>query len=100
MEDTPVLKGADRSKLRGLAMRRGDGATLGKGGLADGFVSNVDNLLKREQLVKVRLLIDDRAERARMLDGLADRLGAEVVGRTGKTGLLYRRNPELPSLLR
>ncbi len=100
MEDSPALKGADRSKLRGLAMRRRDDATLGKGGIADGFASNVDGLLKREQLVKVRLLVDDRAERVRLLDELAVRVGAEVVGRTGKTGLLYRRNLEKPSLLR
>ncbi len=100
MEDAPQLKGADRSKLRGLAMRRGDDATLGKGGLAGGFVSNVDDLLKREQLVKVRLLVGERAERARLLDELAARVGAEVVGSTGKTGLLYRRNPEMASLLR
>lgn len=99
MEGDSPLKGSDRSKLRGLGMRRGDDATLGKGGSGAGFLSNVDALLTRGQLVKVRLLIDDRAERARALDDLAARLGAEIVGRTGKTGLLYRRNPAKPSLL-
>ncbi len=96
---TETLTGAGRSKLRGLAMQRGDAAIVGKAGLTESLRASVIDRLRREQLIKVRLLEGDRKIREQILQELAIQCEAEIAGQTGKTGLLYRRNPELPSLI-
>ena len=85
--------------MRGLAMQRRDAAIVGKAGLTDSLLASITDRLQREQLIKVRLLGDDRKARTQLLQDLALKCHAEIAGQTGKTGLLYRRNPEMPSLI-
>jgi RNA-binding protein len=68
---------------------------IGKGGLTDGVVGELDAQLKRQHLVKVRIqrvaIGDDRQVKDAQAQELAERLGAELVERRGHTVLLYRR---------
>lgn len=69
--------------------------SIGKGGLSDGVIEELDAQLKRHHLVKVRIqrsaLGDDRQVKDAQAQELADSLGAELVERRGHTVLLYRR---------
>ncbi len=68
---------------------------IGKGGLTDGVVEELDAQLKRHHLVKVRIqrgaIGDDRQVKDAQAQELAERLVAELVERRGHTVLLYRR---------
>ena len=84
-----------RERLRAEGQRVEATLQVGKGGVTDGVVSELDAQLKRNHLVKVRLQRgaaggDREAEEALALE-LAGRLGAELVERRGHTVLLYRR---------
>jgi len=89
------LEKALRNRLR--AEGQGIDATVhvGKGGLTDGVVDELNAQLKRHHLVKVRVqrgaIGPDRASKDDQARELAERLGAELVERRGHTVLLYRK---------
>jgi RNA-binding protein len=85
--------------LRNHLRREGQGleatVNVGKAGLTDGLMEELDAQLKRNHLVKVRVqrgaLGDDKdAKDAQALE-MAERSGAQLVERRGNTVLLYRR---------
>jgi RNA-binding protein len=68
---------------------------VGKGGLTQGVVDELDSQLRRHRLVKVRVqrgaVGEGREAKDAQARELADRLDAELVERRGHTVLLYRR---------
>lgn len=68
---------------------------VGKDGLTDGVVDELDAQLRRHHLVKVRIqraaVGGDKAGKDGQAEDLAGRMGAELVERRGHTVLLYRR---------
>ncbi|MCK5252256.1 MAG: YhbY family RNA-binding protein [Thermoplasmata archaeon] len=68
---------------------------VGKGGLTEGVLDELDVQLKRQHLVKVKIqrsaVGGDREGKDMQAIELADRLGAELVERRGHTVLLYRK---------
>lgn len=87
------LTGKERRALRAEGQRMPVSAQIGKQGLSESAVSNVEQFLARRGLVKVRLPGDNR-ERKAIAEELAERLVAEVVGGTGKVVLLWRKPNE------
>ena len=83
------LSGAQRRKLRALAHDLKPVAELGRQGLSEAFVGEVDRALASHELIKVRLRAD-RDERAQLLPEIAHRLGCEAVGMVGQVAILYR----------
>jgi RNA-binding protein len=84
-----------RNRLKAEGQRIEATVNLGKGGLSEGVVEELDAQLKRHHLVKVRVqrgaLGSDPAAKDAQADELASRLGAELVERRGHTVLLFRR---------
>ena len=66
---------------------------VGRAGVTDAVVREVDEALEARELIKVRLS-GDRDERARAAAAIAQRTGAEVAGRVGRIAILYRENPD------
>jgi len=68
---------------------------VGKGGLTEGVLDELNVQLKRQHLVKVKIqrsaVGGDREGKDMQAIELADRLGAELVERRGHTVLLYRK---------
>ncbi|MCK5414085.1 MAG: YhbY family RNA-binding protein [Thermoplasmata archaeon] len=68
---------------------------VGKGGLTEGVLDELDVQLKRQHLVKVKIqrsaVGGDREGKDMQAIELAGRLGAELVERRGHTVLLYRK---------
>lgn len=68
---------------------------VGKEGLTDGVVAELDSQLRRHHLVKVRIqrsaVGGDRTVKDAQAEDIAQRLGAELVERRGHTVLLYRK---------
>ena len=56
--------------------------------------AEVDRALTDHEIIKVRLSIEDRADRREIGDALAAAASATVVQRIGKIVVLYRENPD------
>lgn len=69
---------------------------VGKGGIADALIKQVDDALTAREMIKLRVLetapdtVRDTAEQ------MAGQVGAEVVQVIGTRFILYRRNPKKP----
>ena len=69
---------------------------LGQKGLTEEVLNELDNALSHHELVKIKLSVDDRDVRKRLIDEIC-RLGqAELVQTIGKTMAIYRRNIKKP----
>jgi putative YhbY family RNA-binding protein len=63
-------------------------------GPTEGVLRELDRALNAHELVKIRVDIDQRDERSRLLQSLCDRLGALPVQTIGKILVAYRPRPE------
>jgi RNA-binding protein len=68
---------------------------VGHGGYTDGNRSALEDLFKRRELVKVRILNTSDELPKELAAMVAEESGALVVGVVGKTFVLYRPNPQL-----
>ncbi|HYH47721.1 MAG TPA: ribosome assembly RNA-binding protein YhbY [Thermoanaerobaculia bacterium] len=89
------LTGAQRKWLRGQAHSLRPLVRLGKQGLTEGVVREIDAVLDSHELVKVQG--HDKTENRELTERLETELGAEVVGLIGHVLILFREqeDPEL-----
>jgi RNA-binding protein len=93
-----MLSSRQRSRLAAMAQGRSCLAAVGKAGATEAFASRLDELLRRHELVKLRLAGDDAQSRAALAADLAERTGSEVARIVGKVAILFRANPDLGEL--
>ena len=72
---------------------------VGQAGLTEGVVNEARSTLEHHELIKVRLVGEDRDERQTMAESLAEQIGAKIVQRIGHIVLLFWRNPKQPKIL-
>lgn len=84
------LTSAQRRHLRGLAHEARPVAQLGRHGLSEPFLAEVERALAEHELIKVRLRGAERDERAQIAAELGQRLDCEPVGVVGQVAILYR----------
>lgn len=87
------LSSRQRSRLRGLAHGLAPAVQVGRAGVTDAVLRQVDEALAARELIKVRLA-GDRDERAASAVAIAERTGAALAGRIGRMAILYRRHPD------
>ena len=85
-----------RAKLRGIASTGETILQVGKGGVAEALVKQVDDALTARELIKLRVLETSPAPVREVAQQLAEATGSEVVQVIGMKLVLYRRNPEKP----
>lgn len=93
MYDFP-LSGAQKTYLRGLGQRLEPSLKVGKGGLSPEFFKELQRCLTAAELVKLRFLGSERAERAAFCAQIADEGRCVWVGAVGHTALFYRQQPD------
>ncbi|MFP4541481.1 MAG: YhbY family RNA-binding protein [Opitutales bacterium] len=84
------LSTKEKVRLRGEAMRLKPALKVGREGFTEGVRKQLDALLAQHPLLKIRLEIDDRAQRAAVVEAIAPAVGAEFIGATGKTAVFFR----------
>jgi RNA-binding protein len=89
-----MLTGKQRAGLRRLANTIQPIIQIGKGGLNDNIVSQVDGALEARELVKIAILRTAQLDTREICDELARRTGAEPVQAIGKRFVLYRESVE------
>lgn len=81
-KDLPSLRGAAH-KLKPVVM-------LGKAGLTEPVLAEINTALDFHELIKVKVAGDDRDERRALIDALAEKTGALLVQVIGRVAVLYR----------
>lgn len=90
------LKGSQRKWLRGMAHNLKPVVQIGRNGLSEGTLREIDHALDSHELIKVQAAApkEEKQELARQIE---KELGAEAVGLIGHVLILYREqeDPEL-----
>lgn len=88
------LTSSQRKRLRGLAHDLHPLVHLGKAGLSDAALSQIDKALADHELIKVRFLesgaAGGKAEKDALVDEIQQRIGCGAAGRVGHVAILYR----------
>ena len=91
-----MLTSKQRAKLRGIASTGETILQVGKGGVAEALVKQVDDALTARELIKLRVLETSPEPVREVARQLAEAPDSEVVQVIGMKLVLYRRNPEKP----
>lgn len=83
------LRGYQRSALIRMAHDLEPAVYVGKAGLSEGVIRELDGALEREELVKLRF-VSWKEERRELASELAERLGALLVAVIGNVAIFYR----------
>ncbi len=83
------LTSAQRKRLRGLAHGLAPLVHLGKSGLTDAALAQIDKELAAHELIKVRFL-EGKQEKDALVAEMEQRLGCGAAGRVGHVAILYR----------
>lgn len=94
-----MLTSKERAKLRTLANPLETILQVGKGGISDALVKQVDDALRARELIKMRVLETAPAFAREIAHALAEQTGADVVQVIGTRFVLYRRNPKEPKII-
>ena len=88
-----TLTSAQRKWLRGQAHALKPIVQIGKQGLTEGTIRQVDEALDAHELIKVQAVVP-REEKEEIATRLASEVEAEVAGRIGHVIILYREHPD------
>ena len=88
----PTLNETQKRHLRRLAHPRRVIVQTGNAGLTDAVLREVELALTAHELVKIRVVMDDRKERDAAIATACVTLGAALVQRIGHVATLYRPN--------
>lgn len=93
-----ALSSKQRAQLRGLAMNIDTIVQIGKGGIGENTVTEVNNALRARELIKGRVLENSLLSAKEAADALAEACGADVVQTIGSKFVLFKRNPKEPKI--
>ncbi|MGQ4878190.1 ribosome assembly RNA-binding protein YhbY [Billgrantia sp. LNSP4103-1] len=88
------LSQAQKKAFRSIGHHLNPVVTVSENGVSEGVLAELDRALADHELIKVKLALAERDDRAAMLEELLNASGAERVQTIGKMALLYRRNPK------
>lgn len=89
-----MLTGKQRSYLRSLAHNLDPLFQLGKHGLSENFIKQVDEALENRELVKINILNNSMMETEDVSRELTEQLDAEFVQNIGNKVVIYRESEE------
>ncbi|HZJ53597.1 MAG TPA: ribosome assembly RNA-binding protein YhbY [Myxococcaceae bacterium] len=92
------LDGKQRRKLRALGHHLAVVVQVGHEGVSAGVLAALEQALWDHELVKVKLVSEDRETRKEQAGALAAGTGSEVAQVLGRTVLLFKPNPDEPRI--
>jgi len=93
-----VLTTKQRQFLKGLAHPLSPLVRVGKGGARPAVAEEVKKSLFAHELIKVRIEVEESAERRAIAEQLAAAADAQLVGTIGKIAILFRARDEDPGI--
>ena len=85
-----MLTGKQRSHLKSLAHNLDPLFQLGKNGLSENFIKQVDEALENREIVKISILNNSSMETEELSRELVEALDAEFVQNIGNKVIIYR----------
>jgi RNA-binding protein len=93
-----MLTTAQQKFLRSHAHHLSPVVWVGASGVTEALLNELSLTLDTHELIKVKLLNDDREQRQEMINHLLTASGAEKVQSIGKVVVLYRTNTKQPKI--
>lgn len=93
-----MLTSKQRAFLRGVAAAEDTIVIIGKGGLTENIIIQMNDALKARELVKGRVLENSLLTAREAADALSETCRAEVVQVIGSKFVLFKRNEQKPKI--
>ena len=94
----------DKKQLRSIGHHLKPVVTIAGAGLSETVLAETERALHDHELIKIKVALDDREERARLMKDLCAKTSSDSVQVIGKVMLLIRKsshpNPKLSNLIR
>lgn len=94
-----MLKPYQKAYLKKLANPISHRYLIGKGGLDDKFVAELNDALEARELIKVGILQNASYEPKQIAEELAERLDADLVQVIGRVMVYYRKSKKNPKIV-
>lgn len=94
-----MLTSKNRAKLRAMANQMDTILQVGKGGIGEQLVKQVDDALRARELIKLRVLETAPGFPREIAQALAEQTSSEVVQVIGTKFVLYRKNKKDPKIV-
>ncbi len=98
------LTSAYKQQLKAIGHKLKAIITVADKGLSENIEKEIERALEDHELIKIRLVVDDRKMRRELAHNMATQHNAQVVQRIGNIVLLFRRakkpKPKLSNLMR
>lgn len=88
-----TLNSSQRKQLRAMAHHLDPVILVGKQGVSDMLVRATSEALENHELVKVKFN-EFKGEKKTLIEQIAHRTAADLVGMVGNVAILYRRQPD------
>lgn len=88
------MKGKQRSYLKSLANNLDPIIQIGKSGLTEGVLKQLDDLLEARELIKIKVLNNCIEEKEEIVETICNSLNAEFVQSLGNKIVIYRESIE------
>ena len=93
-----MLTSKQRAVLRGIASTYDTIFQVGKGGISDTLITQVEDALRARELIKLRVLDNSPMDAREAAEELAAKTNSDVVQVIGSKFVLLKRNPKEPVL--
>lgn len=93
-----MLTSKQRAYLRGLANSYDSLFQIGKGGVSDTLIKQVEDALKKRELIKLNSLENCPNSPREVADEIAQKAKCDVVQVVGRKMIFYKRNNEEPKI--
>lgn len=93
-----MLTSKQRAQLRGIAAAEDTIVIVGKGGVTENIIMQMNDALRARELVKGRVLENSLLSAREAADALSEACRAEVVQVIGFKFVLYKRNEQKPKI--
>lgn len=93
-----MLNSKQRAKLKGIASTEDTILQVGKNGIIDTLVVQVNDALKARELIKMKVQDGCMLSPAEAANELAEKTKSEVVQVIGNKFVLFKRNPQNPKI--
>lgn len=93
-----MLTSKQRSYLRGLGNELEPVFQIGKGGLSQELLNQLDTVLEARELIKIRVLKSCPENPKELAQEIADFLDCQIVQTIGRNLILYREAMEKPQI--
>ena len=94
-----MLKGKQRAYLRSIANTLKPITQIGKEGVTESFLEQLDDMLKSREIVKVTILENAGLDTKETANAVCEALRAEFVQAIGFKFTVYKKNQEEPKIM-